>query len=81
MKKDGGTNSKRGESDVVTVEQSNPQAQQDGKKEDGNKDEVTDLVKNRLQGSLVNFPRHASGPDEQASGEQNQASAEVVEIS
>jgi hypothetical protein len=34
---------------MVTVEQSNPQTQQDGEEEDGNKDEVTDLVKDRLQ--------------------------------
>jgi hypothetical protein len=67
----GGNYRERGESDVVTVEQSNAQTQQYGEEEDGNKDEVTDLVKDRLQGGLVNFPRHTSGPDEQASREQN----------
>ena len=60
---------------MVTVEQSNAQTQQYSKEEDGNKDEVTDFVKDGLQGGLVKFPRHASCPDEKASREQDQESA------
>ena len=66
---------------MITVEQSNPQTQQDGKNEDSNKDEITDLVKNRLQRGLIDFSCHSTGPDDQASRKQNQGSAKVVKIS
>lgn len=56
---------------MVTVEQRNSQTQQDGEKKDSDKDEITNLVKNRLQVGLVNLSCHTSGPNEQARREQD----------